>query len=110
MKPSGEFRHDSEASLHDTEVSLPELSGVRHRFLDLPGLRMHVAEAGAGAPLLLLHGFPQHWWAWRKVIPGLAVHYRLICPSARVSAGRRTRARRALPGIVVSAGTVMRTA
>jgi pimeloyl-ACP methyl ester carboxylesterase len=44
---------------------------------------MHVAEAGDGPPLLLLHGFPQHWWAWRKVIPGLAEHYRLICPDLR---------------------------
>jgi pimeloyl-ACP methyl ester carboxylesterase len=33
---------------------------------------MHVAEAGQGDPVLLLHGFPQHWWAWRWVIPGLA--------------------------------------
>lgn len=44
---------------------------------------MHVAEAGDGPPLLLLHGFPQHWWAWRKVIPGLASRYRVICPDLR---------------------------
>lgn len=44
---------------------------------------MHVAEAGSGEPLLLLHGFPQHWWEWRKVIPGLAEHYRVICPDLR---------------------------
>jgi len=62
---------------------LPNVDGVRHRFLELPGLRMHVAEAGAGDPVLLLHGFPQHWWAWRKVMPGLAAHYRVICPDLR---------------------------
>lgn len=44
---------------------------------------MHVAEAGAGEPLLLLHGFPQHWWGWRKVIPALASRYRVICPDLR---------------------------
>ena len=44
---------------------------------------MHVAEAGTGDPLVLLHGFPQHWWAWRKVLPGLAAHYRVICPDLR---------------------------
>lgn len=44
---------------------------------------MHVAEAGEGAPLVLLHGFPQHWWAWRKIIPALAEHYRVICPDLR---------------------------
>jgi pimeloyl-ACP methyl ester carboxylesterase len=61
----------------------PRLDGVEHRFVDLPGLRMHVAEAGRGEPLLLLHGFPQHWWEWRKVIPALAEHYRVICPDLR---------------------------
>jgi pimeloyl-ACP methyl ester carboxylesterase len=63
--------------------ALPVLKGADHRFLDLPGLRMHVAEAGSGRPLLLLHGFPQHWWEWRKVIPGLAEQFRLICPDLR---------------------------
>ncbi|RJT85317.1 alpha/beta hydrolase [Cryobacterium melibiosiphilum] len=66
-----------------TTPELPTLTGVEHRFIDLPGLRMHVAEAGSGKPLLLLHGFPQHWWAWRKVIPALAAHYRVICPDLR---------------------------
>jgi pimeloyl-ACP methyl ester carboxylesterase len=64
-------------------LDMPQLDGVEHRFVDLPGLRMHVAEAGSGEPLLLLHGFPQHWWEWRKVIPGLAQHYRLVCPDLR---------------------------
>lgn len=44
---------------------------------------MHVAEAGRGEPVLLLHGCPQHWWAWRKVVPGLAEHYRVIAPDLR---------------------------
>lgn len=61
----------------------PTLDGVVHRYLDLPGLRMHVAEAGDGDPVLLLHGFPQHWWEWRDVIPRLAEHYRVICPDLR---------------------------
>jgi pimeloyl-ACP methyl ester carboxylesterase len=63
--------------------AFPQLDGVEHHFLDLPGLRMHVAEAGSGAPVLLLHGFPQHWWDWRKVIPGLAERFRVICPDLR---------------------------
>jgi pimeloyl-ACP methyl ester carboxylesterase len=61
----------------------PELEGVTHRFVELPGLTMHVAEAGQGEPLLLLHGFPQHWWGWSKVLPALAEHYRVICPDLR---------------------------
>src|ERR1700754_3858916 len=50
----------------------PELDGVTHRYVDLPSARLHVAEAGEGAPIVLLHGWPQHWWIWRKVIPDLA--------------------------------------
>jgi pimeloyl-ACP methyl ester carboxylesterase len=42
------------------QPGFPDLDGVEHRFVELPGLRMHVADAGRGEPLLLLHGFPQH--------------------------------------------------
>jgi pimeloyl-ACP methyl ester carboxylesterase len=80
-KPEG--GSDQRVDTRRSDSALPELPGVRHRFVDLPGLRMHVAEAGDGPPLLLLHGFPQHWWAWRAVLPGLAEHYRLICPDLR---------------------------
>lgn len=66
-----------------TEPPLPALDGVEHRFVELPGLTMHVAEAGHGEPLLLLHGFPQHWWGWSKVLPALAQYYRVICPDLR---------------------------
>lgn len=62
---------------------IPTLAGVTHRFIDLPGLRVHVAEAGAGEPLVLLHGFPEHWWGWRRVLPALAAHYRVIAPDLR---------------------------
>src|SRR4051812_40132372 len=71
------------AAIPGNPSDLPELEGVRHRFLDLPGLRMHVAEAGTGAPLLLLHGALQHWEAWRSVIPALAEQYRVLAPDLR---------------------------
>ncbi|MFB7470641.1 alpha/beta fold hydrolase [Kitasatospora sp. NPDC056184] len=61
----------------------PPLAGVRHRYVDIGSVRLHVAEAGQGEPVLLLHGFPQHWYAWRKVIPLLSDRYRLICPDLR---------------------------
>jgi pimeloyl-ACP methyl ester carboxylesterase len=63
--------------------SLPELPGVEHRFVDADGLRVHVAEAGSGEPVVLQHGWPQHWLAWRKLIPTLAESYRVICPDLR---------------------------
>jgi len=61
----------------------PELDRVTHRYVDVPGSRLHVAEAGEGPPIVLLHGWPQHWWIWRKVIPDLSRDHRLICPDLR---------------------------
>jgi pimeloyl-ACP methyl ester carboxylesterase len=62
---------------------LPDLTGVTHRDIDLGDVRVHVAEAGDGPPLLLLHGWPQHWWSWRRLIPHLAKTYRVIAPDLR---------------------------
>ena len=44
---------------------LPEAAGFRHLVVETPGLRTHVAVIGEGEPVVLLHGFPQHWWQWR---------------------------------------------
>lgn len=77
------FRRPAPARSEAVRV-FPEVAGVAHRFVDTPRLRFHVAEAGAGEPVLLLHGWPQHWWAWRKVIPLLADDYRVI---ARIFVG-----------------------
>jgi pimeloyl-ACP methyl ester carboxylesterase len=63
----------------------PELPGVRHEFVDAGGLRTHLALAGPedGPPILLVHGWPQNWWSWRHVIPGLAGRFRVIAPDLR---------------------------
>lgn len=65
------------------------IEGVRSRIVETAtGLRMHVLEAGepwAGAPtVLLLHGFPELAFSWRKVMPRLAAAgYRVIAPDQR---------------------------
>ena len=61
----------------------PDLPGCRHDRLEVGGLSLHVAEMGAGPPLLLLHGFPEFWWSWRKVMPALAESFRVIAPDLR---------------------------
>jgi pimeloyl-ACP methyl ester carboxylesterase len=66
--------------------AMPELEGVEHTFHDLPtGVRLHLATAGPpdAPPVLLLHGWPQHWWAWRHVIAELSGERRLLCPDLR---------------------------
>ena len=63
--------------------------GIRARFVeDVNGLRMHVLEAGfdgAERPcLLLLHGFPELAFSWRKVMPALAAAgYHVVAPDQR---------------------------
>ncbi len=63
----------------------PSLAGVTHEWIDAGGLRTHVALAGDpdAPPLLLVHGWPQHWWAWRLIIPELARTHRVIAPDLR---------------------------
>lgn len=43
-----------------------------HRQISANGARFHVAIAGSGPLVLLLHGFPTFWWTWREVVPALA--------------------------------------
>ncbi len=63
--------------------ALPALPGVRHRDVTVDGVRLHVAEAGEGPAVVLQHGWPQHWWAWRNVLAALAQRHRVICPDLR---------------------------
>jgi pimeloyl-ACP methyl ester carboxylesterase len=63
----------------------PEVEGVTHRYVDTGRLTMHVAEAGSpdADPVVMLHGWPQHWYEWRHQIPAIAQHYRVIAPDLR---------------------------
>jgi pimeloyl-ACP methyl ester carboxylesterase len=56
---------------------------MQHHHIRLSALTVHVVTAGEGEPLVLLHGFPQTWYEWRRVIPELARHYRVIAPDLR---------------------------
>lgn len=62
---------------------MPEVPGVGHRYVETGRLRVHIGEAGSGPPVLLLHGWPQHWYAWRELIPLLAGSRLVICPDLR---------------------------
>jgi haloacetate dehalogenase len=58
-------------------------TSLTHHTLTVNGLRMHYVESGDGPPVVLLHGFPETWYAWRHQIPVLAKHYRVIAPDLR---------------------------
>lgn len=63
---------------------LPEAAGFDHFMIDTLGLHTHVATIGEGEPVIMLHGFPQHWWQWRNVAPTLAAEgFQVFCPDLR---------------------------
>ena len=66
-----------------TAATLPTVDGVTHSLLDVGERVVHVAEAGSGPPLVLLHGWPQHWYCWRHMVPELADSFHLVMPDMR---------------------------
>jgi hypothetical protein len=58
-------------------------NGFTSRFINAGGLRQHVVTAGDGAPVLLIHGWPQFWYAWRLVMPALARDFSVIAVDQR---------------------------
>ncbi|HWT37896.1 MAG TPA: alpha/beta fold hydrolase, partial [Paraburkholderia sp.] len=56
---------------------------LTHHTITANGIRQHYVEAGEGAPVVLLHGFPETHHAWRHQIPVLAERYRVIAPDLR---------------------------
>ncbi len=77
---------DDERAVRTSAVdmpAMPDVPGFTHEYIETPGLRTHVAIAGQGEPIVMLHGLPQHWWQWREVGAGLAKDHRVICPDLR---------------------------
>jgi pimeloyl-ACP methyl ester carboxylesterase len=62
---------------------MTEVTGLRSRAVTANGLRMHMIEAGAGEPVLFLHGFPQSSREWARVMRDLADHAHVIAPDLR---------------------------
>lgn len=65
--------------------SLPEgfTDTFSSRFVDIGELRLHAVIGGEGPPLLLIHGWPQSWYAWRMVMPALARDFEVIAVDQR---------------------------
>jgi pimeloyl-ACP methyl ester carboxylesterase len=62
----------------------PEIEGVTHRVITVGDLAVHVAEAGSGPLVMLLHGFPESWYSWRHQLTALAAAgYHAVAPDQR---------------------------
>jgi pimeloyl-ACP methyl ester carboxylesterase len=64
-------------------LSLMTKIDISHRFVTARGVRHHVAEAGSGPGLVLLHGWPEFWATWEPMFERLSHRYRLIAPDFR---------------------------
>src|SRR6202050_3099649 len=60
------------------------LAGVTHHYAKVNGTELHYVTAGtSGSPVLLVHGFPETWWTFRKLIPLLAAGHRVYAVDLR---------------------------
>jgi pimeloyl-ACP methyl ester carboxylesterase len=55
----------------------------RSRFVNANGIQQHVVIGGDGPPLLLVHGWPENWYAWRFLMPALARDFTVIAVDQR---------------------------
>jgi pimeloyl-ACP methyl ester carboxylesterase len=60
------------------------IPGVTHHQAHVNGAQLHYVSAGtSGSPILLVHGWPESWWAFRQLIPLLAEHHRVFAVDLR---------------------------
>jgi pimeloyl-ACP methyl ester carboxylesterase len=60
------------------------IPGVAHHRVGVNGTELHYVSAGAtGSPVLLVHGFPETWWVFHKLIPLLSEHHRVFAVDLR---------------------------
>lgn len=69
------------AGLAEATYGMP--AGFHSRFATANGVRLHYVIGGSGAPVLLIHGWPENWYEWRKVMPILARNHTVIAVDMR---------------------------
>lgn len=62
---------------------MPTLNELEETFIETNRIKLHTVIIGSGPPLILLHGFPEFWYCWTKVIPHLKDDFKLIIPDMR---------------------------
>lgn len=68
-------------TLSSNAAALPK--GAKSEFTHVNGIRMHYVKMGKGPLLILLHGWPQTWYEWNKVMPILASKFTVVVPDLR---------------------------
>ena len=57
--------------------------GWNHEYLDANGIRVHYVRHGGGFPIILLHGWPEFWYVYRKNVPALSEGFDVVVPDLR---------------------------
>lgn len=64
--------------------AVAQTGDLQHRFIQVNGIRMHIAEQGHGPLVVLMHGFPGLWYNWRDALPAVAAAgYHVVAPDMR---------------------------
>jgi alpha-beta hydrolase superfamily lysophospholipase len=74
----------------DTAQHLQDPWRVHRETARVNGVTLNYASGGTGPAVVLLHGYPQTWYMWRKVMPALAEQYTVIAADLRGSGGSGT--------------------
>jgi pimeloyl-ACP methyl ester carboxylesterase len=72
------------ADMQQFESKTPRFDHVfSHHKVDANGVRLHYVIGGKGEPVVLLHGWAETWFTWRRIMPELSRHYTVIAPDLR---------------------------
>ncbi|MEV6558663.1 alpha/beta hydrolase [Nocardia sp. NPDC051756] len=71
----------------DAELAASLAGDFTSAYAEVNGVRLHHVTGGAGEPLILLGGWPQTWWQFRKILPQLALRYRVTAVDLRGMGG-----------------------
>lgn len=67
----------------DDDEGLPAVAGVTHGWVQVGDVLVHYAEAGSGPAVVLIHGWPQHWYAFRHVMQALRATHQVFAVDLR---------------------------
>src|SRR5215212_12087917 len=80
---AGSQSSNTDANKMTTPLPAQLESLFTHQTADVDGIRLHYVIGGQGFPVVLLHGWPETWYEWRKIMPSLAEKYTVIAPDSR---------------------------
>ena len=71
------------ASLTATSASAEDLDSGKHGFAESGDIKIHYVTMGEGPLVVMIHGFPDYWYTWRKQMPALAKHFQVVAIDQR---------------------------